>query len=933
MIRSSFLLAASMTAATLLSGCPSPPTIPTSFSFNRPGGVDFVCLRVPVGADGRISNDTLTMGAEVEAFPIAQCPSVNTASNSDVQMVGDGFVGLRLFALVTQADRGELAVVNLHPRFNTGNVDTQPRVPGFTFIPTGAFAGPVVVHPSGRATYVANTGERTITILDNRRLLAGRRFELEANGARLSITDLPAPPADLAVRSFGDPALHGLYVLLQDGTVRVYDITDPLVPPVLRSEVRLSSSAANREDAGEDGGRDAADAERDVVDGSSGDSARDASSDGEHHDASDVDDAHSARDSGDDVEDGAASDVFGSDATDLDVTDAFMMDGSTTTDASDASADRGAMDASIDARDAEESGRMLVERMAVADDGRVFVSDRGLPIVHVLAPGTAPFSLREVESLDAGVGTTQIAVSPRLPSDGTHWVYAVTTGDRQLIALDATLRNGAPSPSYGTRARANAIADHPGCAAAPFDERACPKIDPNLPHDRVPVRAPARAVGFVAVSSRSESGQASCDVSQPLVENCSSFPQPRLDIFRGVQAVVALANAQIQLVDLEDPDRNCAVRVGQSVQRAFLRHIPRGGDATSRPSLIGAPQLTINGGAASFGGPNPRIVAIDGSETVCDANNNHCVVLPPQPQAPSLIDPVAVRDATYVLRYEGQLPLRSINAASFRAAAETGTIRMLAPGSRLCQLGALAGDRVVLAGPSPFVDTSIRADASVPIPSENPMCPAARCREVFGDSNARCNREFAVRRAMPDALELELPRTRVGAAELAGESCGAVTPPGGAGGFEASAAEFTRLLECCYPQATKVEVRATGRWVLAISPAGRSIEFPNDVVERDGVCVQDPSVGPSGRVRENEVYDARWFRIRIASGTQPTPRDTTITFRTGGGYAQLVSNTGAAGAQAVRYVCGSDRVYIVDQTPSALKEYSLAPFVQTRTFN
>jgi hypothetical protein len=255
---------------------------------------------------------------------------------------------------------------------------------------------------------------------------------------------------------------------------------------------------------------------------------------------------------------------------------------------------------------------------------------------------------------------------------------------------------------------------------------------------------------------------------------------------------------------------------------------------------------------------------------------------------------------------------------------------MHAPGARLCQLGAITGDRVVLAGPSPYTDPNLRADASVPIAPADPACVPDECRRVFGDGNVLCNREFTVTRATQDGLDLEIPRTMRNGQLVAGEPCGTIDVPGG---FAASSAEFARLLSCCYPQAARVEIRASQRWVLSTVPAGRPVEFAHNVVERNGECVQDPTLGPSGRVRENEVYDAGWFRLRIVSGSQPTLRDTTISFATGGGYAQLVSNNGASGASVIRHVCKSDRVYIVDQTPATLREYSLAPFIQTRTFN
>jgi hypothetical protein len=392
--------------------------------------------------------------------------------------------------------------------------------------------------------------------------------------------------------------------------------------------------------------------------------------------------------------------------------------------------------------------------------------------------------------------------------------------------------------------------------------------------------------------------------------------------------VVALANAQIQVVDLEDPDRNCAIRLGNAATRAFLRHIPRGGDTSLAPSVIGAPQLAINGGAASFGGANPRLAPLVDSMQACEASNNYCIELPPQPLAADKIDPLRVRDATYTLRYEGQLPLRVINAAAFADTATAGLLTLRSPGSRFCQLGALPGDHVLLSNPSYYVDNNLRGDASVPV-MDNPMCPADECRRLFGDSTVRCNREYVVRRATQDALEIEIPRTQTPLGQRAGDSC-ALTD---GADFETSARAFAQKLACCYPQATRAEVRATGVWVVATNPGGRPIEYTHAVVERDGVCVQDPSIGPTGRLRENEVYNAGPFRLRINSGTLPTTRDTTIVFQTGGGYPQLVSNAGAPGAIGMRFLCPADRMYIVDQSPSALREYALGPFAATRAFN
>ncbi len=356
--------------AAVNSGCAVTPAVQQSFSFNRPAAVDFVCLRVPVGADGLFPK-TLTMtGAAVTAFPASQCPPPLASTSEDFSASAEcstGYCGLRLFALVTQADRGELAIVNLHPRFNTGNVDTDPRVPGFTFIPVGSFASSIVVHPSGQVSYIAASGDRRVAILDNRRLLAGTRFNLtDAAGAAIELGGLPSEPIDMALRSIGDPAQIALYVLLRDGTIRIYDVTDPRVAPMLRSEVRLLQSLPSQADG---------------------------------------------PDSGDVADVGVPDDTFDPDAS---------MDSSA--DSSVDAAMDAAMDGSMDSgRDvAPGVARAVPERIVVGDDGRVFVSDRGLPIIHAFEPQMGGFSLVEVRPLASGIGTTSIAVSPTLPSDRTH---------------------------------------------------------------------------------------------------------------------------------------------------------------------------------------------------------------------------------------------------------------------------------------------------------------------------------------------------------------------------------------------------------------------------------------------------------------------------------------------------------------------------------
>lgn len=86
-----------------------------------------------------------------EGVPVAECEVEEPAPD------------LHLYALVTQSQRGELAVVDL-----TADtlLDVNPQVPGYTFHPVGELPTGVAVSPDGTRAYVACSGSHELAVFD-----------------------------------------------------------------------------------------------------------------------------------------------------------------------------------------------------------------------------------------------------------------------------------------------------------------------------------------------------------------------------------------------------------------------------------------------------------------------------------------------------------------------------------------------------------------------------------------------------------------------------------------------------------------------------------------------------------------------------------------------------------------------------------------------
>ena len=173
-------------SAATMSSCAQTPTAVSVRTFQQAQKVDVVCLKVNDANGVALAGPVPTV--EADCAPVA----ANTAG---------GPLPNHLYAVVTQTNRGQLAVVDLTAG---AVVDEDRSTPGINFIPVGATPTDVTVTPDGQLTFVssANPNSTAIYGIPNSRLLG------DSTGAHppppLALTDLftcglPQPPEALAI--------------------------------------------------------------------------------------------------------------------------------------------------------------------------------------------------------------------------------------------------------------------------------------------------------------------------------------------------------------------------------------------------------------------------------------------------------------------------------------------------------------------------------------------------------------------------------------------------------------------------------------------------------------------------------------------------------------------------------------------------------------
>jgi len=133
------LLVAGTVGAVASSGCSSAPVDTTVRSLQSSGPLTFVCL----GDD--------SLGLDELAHPLDDC-GPTTLNTSDGDSEGD-FTNPHLYALVTQPNSGQVAVVDLT---TNAVIDTNPKSPFNNFLPVGALPTAIVSTPGSTATFVSS---------------------------------------------------------------------------------------------------------------------------------------------------------------------------------------------------------------------------------------------------------------------------------------------------------------------------------------------------------------------------------------------------------------------------------------------------------------------------------------------------------------------------------------------------------------------------------------------------------------------------------------------------------------------------------------------------------------------------------------------------------------------------------------------------------
>ncbi|MBI2393567.1 MAG: hypothetical protein HYV09_28575 [Deltaproteobacteria bacterium] len=190
----------SLAISALAPACTQTPVVVPLRSMERPRDIAFVCLeaRKEGGWVGR---------------SLEKC-----AIDNNARPTGGG--AFRLHTVVSQVSRGELAVVDVGATSSESPtlLKVDPRIPGYSFLPTIAAPIAVAADPAGTAVYVASGREPRIDVLPAGSLRGP--IDTTASSSDLS----PWPHVDLDRSADGVPAA---LAVLREGDARRLYVTLP----------------------------------------------------------------------------------------------------------------------------------------------------------------------------------------------------------------------------------------------------------------------------------------------------------------------------------------------------------------------------------------------------------------------------------------------------------------------------------------------------------------------------------------------------------------------------------------------------------------------------------------------------------------------------------------------------------------------------------
>lgn len=894
-----------LAGAVAWAGCTEEPTELPLRSLQSSGPVAFVCLGAP------------TADSADFALALSSC----TSSRAD-QL--DDYAIPHLYALVTQTQQGEVAVVDLTTE-SDAVVDEDPTVPGANFLPVGALPTDIVATPGGAAAFVA---------------VAEPAFE--------GIYALPATmlrganPRVSSWPSCSLPAAPGTMLLAEDPLDeqgRMRPRCDADYGASESSPCEGGTPGCNG-DLGADGLRAARPGRQKLI------VALPSEGGFAVIDAQDVLDRPAGQWAACTIERWIPLDVTLSPPAEPEppaeagCVNEHRREGTTTV-----------------AAFTPRPGDM------VANGGRLYIADGAAPVIHVIdmatpcepyeRPGLFP---RSAEDPTRVVRTSGLALTPRT-LDLRQYLYAIDEADGSVMVFDVS-----------DTARSRTPIDHSAAELNPFQ-----------PPDRIRFQAPPRAV--ISLEHLGDEPDGTTGASVPV--RCDPNPDSTgpgtvyrtssgyddgagPSLLRGVFTFVVLATGDIVTIDVDDYDAPCRgptlphptfgcdeavttelVTSAEYSCRTVVPHTPRAAGylvektdiASNVPGVQTLPLVVDSDGAAMLpddttpeGRGVPRLRAPAIADPDQPPANYSLVVgsdvsaLEPSTgellDASGAIDPSAhtlamnleeprahLFDQAWTVTYEGALPGLDARYVTLTPGTDQASWRVDDASSRFCARGVMslqAVEEQLLASGLPAASAHAEAVAIADVfqvasafPVENDSywesqgeCSYAECRNEFGPpEQPLASRELRIMDAWQGSLQLEAVR---------------------------SPSPDRPSLGCCFPGVVSFRVRATGQWLVV----GESVGLLHHVVADpdNGQC--RPSCDPlrareNGRARDVEPGtvlvdgDARlfvnpFFRFGIQRAQSCTTLDDCVDARAQRGTQFQFTVQGAFSPQSFRITSETD---------------------------
>lgn len=468
-----------------------------------------------------------------------------------------------------------------------------------------------------------------------------------------------------------------------------------------------------------------------------------------------------------------------------------------------------------------------------ADNGRVLVADRALPVIHAIDLETHT----EVTGINVGTPTRAVVLTPPVPARSgdtertDRFLYAVDETNNSVLAVDYT----------DTRASFGAVLT----------------VSSNAPQDRLAVPFPARAIEVATPAWPETGGLPACDPEEV---------SPA--VLRGVFLAVATTDGRVRIFDIFDLDAPCrgvTCGGGSEVDSedevvAIGRHRPRIGafiEADEPVDLDPPPTWNVSGATSivddesgSAGDRVPGLVDLDacpdGLGPVFGDSDAIFVC--------AVTDPWAATSQQYVATWEGSLPSTTMTGASFDPAEPAVDVRF-----NPCELGVLGSANVPDSGELGNYGGDVVAITS-PLPPST--AEDERCRSLVQVTDAGQTSPVLIPLISASA---ESARPTYAGRLVLGERT-------------ADGAFTLEEVRACFPELVELEVRARGVFVVQSSRAG----FRHAVVSgSDGVCEMDPAAvarGENGRAFPGRLFQTPEVAFQLDDS--PAPDGARLSFTT-----------------------------------------------------